>query len=407
MRKLCLLTGLVCLLLVDAYFVHPARAAITASLENPENGPLSGFAVVSGWAFALVDGSPVDVTVRVRIDGVIQNEIPCCGPRADVNLNFPEAPTRTAFSGQILYSLLPTGPHTIGIEVTADGCEPVLIDRSVKVVRPGGSQFVNSISFDTATVTSAEGAQLSLDPVQVEPTHENKPIVNETWTLEYRQAAQSLAIIDTTASNTARLFTATLNGRQVLPQTVDTPGTGEAQFTLLADNRLTYLVQARGLTSPLTAVPIGGPRLSSAHIQIAKADTTGPLTLFLSPRFPKPNADGDFVWQGTTIAPLTDSELEALFRAELYVNIRTEEYEEGEIRGQIVVAPHNCSAPSRNRFVDACPELNGDIGTCNQAWQLAHSDTLNSEVAVPCASTGTNSCVACDTNDPICVAPCL
>lgn len=125
--------------------VSSAQAAIMASLESPAAGPQSGNDLVSGWAFATVDNAAVAVTVRVRIDGVTQNGVLCCSPRADVQAVDPDAPLNTGFASLIPYGELAAGPHTVGVEITAKGCDPVIIDRPIQVIKPGGASFVQSL----------------------------------------------------------------------------------------------------------------------------------------------------------------------------------------------------------------------------------------------------------------------
>lgn len=380
MRKGFLLGGVLCALLLTTAL---AQATITVTLENPAAGPVSGFAIVSGWAFATVDGSTVAVTVKARIDGVTGNEIPCCGPRADVQAAFEGAPLNTSFAGQILYSNLAAGPHTIGIEVTSPGSDPIYIDRSVVVVKPGGVGFVTDMDVSGATAaTDANG--ILVDGAVISPGG-----VTDDLDLDYQTSSQSFAIRGPAPTN-AKLFVATLNGEQEagaqeVHAGVDTPASGTATFTLNADNTLDYEVTVVGI--PGTLVAVGGGPTSAAHIHGAPAGTNGGILIFLEPLDSLPTGP-PFVWSGTT-AVLDQTTIDALLAGGLYVNVHTVENMGGEVRGQIVASAQNCQDPSRTVFAgvgrggtpgpgpgaggspatDGCRQFT-DEASCEMAWQL-------------------------------------
>jgi hypothetical protein len=330
MKNRVLLTGgVLCAFLMVA---APARAVIRANLENPTSGPVSGIGLVSGWAFA-EDGA--QITVRPRIDGVTQEDIsvPCCGPRQDVvDTLGPGTPLNTGFSGGQNRAELLAGPHTIGVEISAPGNDTVIIDRSVRVVKPGGTSFVTS--FDLSGATAAiEGDSIVVSGAQVGSASGE---VEDDVDIQYNLSSQSPAITDSLVSQAGMSFRANLTGDQENPP-VTTEATGEATLTLNADNTLTYEVRARNFSSPLISVPPGDPT-SAAHIHSAPAGQNGGIIIFLEP--PVPPGPDEFVWTGTTAA-LTPEQLDALRNAGLYVNIHTETNMGGEIRGQIVAASGN------------------------------------------------------------------
>jgi hypothetical protein len=329
MKNRVLLTGgVLCAFLMVA---APARAVIRANLENPTSGPVSGIGLVSGWAFA-EDGA--QITVRPRIDGVTQADIivPCCGPRQDVvNTLGPGTPLNTGFSGGQNRAELSAGPHTIGVEISAPGNVTVIIDRSVRVVKPGGTSFATS--FDLSGAAAAiEGNSIVVSGVQVGSASGE---VEDDVDIQYNLSSQSPAITDSLVSQAGTSFRANLTGDQEIPTPVTTEATGEATLTLNADNTLTYEVRARNFSSPLLSVPPGDPT-SAAHIHMAPAGQNGGIIIFLTP--PIPPGPDEFVWTGTTAA-LTPEQLEALRNARLYVNIHTQANMGGELRGQIVAAP--------------------------------------------------------------------
>ena len=142
-----LLLALLALLLTSS----AVRAdTITAFLDNPpDQTGIAGIGAINGWAFA-TNGAPV--TVYLRIDGTTQEDsiIPCCSPRADVQRKVEGAPLNTSYSGVYNYALLNPGEHTVGVEIRAEGCEPVIIDRTVSVARLGNVEVVKEFSLDGA-----------------------------------------------------------------------------------------------------------------------------------------------------------------------------------------------------------------------------------------------------------------
>ncbi len=120
---------------------------ITASLDNPPNGEgITGNGTINGWAFAT---NGAEVEVHPRIDGTTQEDviIPCCGPRQDVANAVEGAPLNTGYAGSINFALLGAGPHTVGVEIRAEGCAPVILENAVEVATPGNVEFVPEFSW--------------------------------------------------------------------------------------------------------------------------------------------------------------------------------------------------------------------------------------------------------------------
>ena len=184
-------------ILFASFAVSSAQAAITAALDSPAPGPQSGNDLVSGWAFAIVDNAAVAVTVRVRIDGVTQNEVLCCNPRADVQAAFPNAPLHTGFASLIPYGELTAGSHIVGVEITAEGCEPRIIERLIQVIKPGGASFIESLDFSGADfVATPDGFRA--DNVEIRSAGE---ATTNNLTLSFSSAAQSLFVTQAEPGN--------------------------------------------------------------------------------------------------------------------------------------------------------------------------------------------------------------
>ena len=197
-KSLAVLVSLACLLGGSGN----AYATITAFLENPGNQAIAGVNLVSGWAFA---SNQEDVTVRPRIDGVTQDQsvIPCCGPREDVQAAVPGAPLETSFSGLINYSALSPGEHMIGVEISAPGCETVIIERTVTVVRPGDAEFLTHFDLTNASAEiDTMNNRIIVHGVEV-VSAEGTAITD--LQLAYATNSQSMNIVAASASNNARV----------------------------------------------------------------------------------------------------------------------------------------------------------------------------------------------------------
>lgn len=198
--KLKLLVSTLCMTLL--FGPSAAKATITATLENPPDGEhMSGIHTISGWAYSDT-GAPV--SIRLRIDGEIQETIPCCGERDDVRANFPDAPLATSFSLLFNYGRLSAGVHTIGVEVQAAGESAVVLDHVVAVVKPGDVEFVETMDMTAATVRIEDNELLIADAlVEHIPTD---------LRLKYATSLQSPLIVEARPSGADGSQTAALAG---------------------------------------------------------------------------------------------------------------------------------------------------------------------------------------------------
>ena len=198
--KLKPLVSTLCMILL--FGPSAARATITATLENPPDGEhMSGIHTISGWAYS---DTGVPVSVRLRIDGELQETIPCCGDRSDVQAEFPDAPLATSFSLLFNYGRLSAGVHTIGIEVQATGEAAVVLDHAVAVVKPGDVEFVETMDMTTATVRIEDNELLIADAlVEHIPTD---------LRLKYATSLQSPLIVEARPSGADGSQTAALAG---------------------------------------------------------------------------------------------------------------------------------------------------------------------------------------------------
>ncbi|HXG20564.1 MAG TPA: CHRD domain-containing protein [Methylomirabilota bacterium] len=314
---------------IGAFLLSVASAYAADVIANLENPPaehaISGVSLVSGWAFT--QDEEEDLTIYLRIDGVTQKEleIPCCSRRRDVDEAGIGAPDNTGFGLLVNYALLSAGPHTIGVDVrSSDFIDDItnnqdrrVIDHSVVIVRPGNTQFVNSVNLSGATCSIAPGGQeVVLNGVQL-----NSSTGSTTSDLRasYVTGLQSFVISSASGGPAVTQFVAHLNGSQENPR-VQTSATGEATITLNANNSLSCTVTTTDLSDA-----------TAAHIHLAPAGQNGDIII---PLTPGPSAS----WTCPSTV-LTAAQLDALQTARLYMNIHTPDHPNGEVRGQIVAAP--------------------------------------------------------------------
>ena len=168
----------------------PAFGGIYVNLENPANGTsASGVTIISGWAFS--DSGAV--TVSLRVNGkTTETTVLCCGPRQDVMDNHQGAPLNSSFVLLYNYGVLPTGVHTVGVEVSAEGEEEsVIAESSVTVVRPADAEFLSSLSIDNARAHVHDG---EIHITEAEATPAGGTSVTTDLTLSYHVSRQGFGI---------------------------------------------------------------------------------------------------------------------------------------------------------------------------------------------------------------------
>lgn len=128
-----------------------------------------------------------------------------------------------------------------------------------------------------------------------------------------------------------------LSGNQEV-QSVDTNASGQAKVTLNEDRTALYYeittTPASTFTSPQTA----------AHFHLGARGENGPIvrTLNLQP-VSATNGQRIYyekgVWRNTDSEPLTQELVNHLLNGNIYINIHSEKYPDGEIRGQLTYSP--------------------------------------------------------------------
>ena len=137
------------------------------------------------------------------------------------------------------------------------------------------------------------------------------------------------------------LFSAVLSGSQEVPPNAST-ASGQATGMLTGGPGayvFSYEIEYSGLTAPInTAGGTGG------HLHLGQMGTNGPVVHVLDTSpfnytgTTEGTISGQWAWDDPS-NPLTDALASDLRQARIYINIHTDAYPSGELRGQWVPAP--------------------------------------------------------------------
>jgi hypothetical protein len=191
-------------------------STLLLGFESPASDQVvSGISTVRGWAFDTVDGGKVE-RVELYIDGIAVGEIPCCSPRSDVQAAFSQFPgDNTANSGWgtgVNWGDLPAGSHTVQIKVKGASGETLASEtRTVTVIRPGTSSFVDAFSLAHAS-TQIEGQDLVLRNVLVRDK-ETQRQSDVTATFRWFTNTQTFGMTQAFTVNTAAVSQSSLWAR--------------------------------------------------------------------------------------------------------------------------------------------------------------------------------------------------
>jgi hypothetical protein len=138
-----------------------------------------------------------------------------------------------------------------------------------------------------------------------------------------------------TGAQTERAFIAVLTGAQEAPAK-DTAAVGVARFVLTQDSKLNFEVFVTGLTTNVTGM----------HLHRARAGQNGDVVYPLTVPFVnlaggtdsgQPAAGATLVSRGSV--DFTPADEADFLNQGFYINVHTETFPEGEIRGQVVQVP--------------------------------------------------------------------
>ena len=224
--------------LATCTFPNAQSPTIKAAVESPEPGPVSGIAVIRGWAFSTRQNAQID-KVTLLVDGSPIGDAPCCSERTDVSAAFPQFATdQTRVSGWGLafnWGILSAGPHILRAQIRNTAgelftTEPIL----VTAVRPGDFEYLDQFSLAEATA-QVQGDELVVENAIVrDKTSQQQNKI--TARLRWSSASQSLQTVEATtvatvtsswSSWTTRLatFTARFMGFSVVPSAQAALGT--------------------------------------------------------------------------------------------------------------------------------------------------------------------------------------
>ena len=140
-------------------------------------------------------------------------------------------------------------------------------------------------------------------------------------------AALTVSLMFSAAAAQAEMFkfTATLTGKAGVPAT-DSAATGTAEVTLDTEAKtVSWTYSHTGLSGAMTASHIHGPASAT--------ESAGPVIDTMPETMPEA-VDGMQEMEGS--APITDEQAAELMDGMYYLNIHSEKYPDGEIRGQLV-----------------------------------------------------------------------
>ncbi len=151
----------------DGRLIVVDSAPLSSVFENPSGDFAGGIGLVSGWAFANTPAVALN-NVEIRIDDNEPIDVPCCSPREDVQLFFPERPwaAESGFGFVTNFNLLPTGLHTFELTVEDTNGASYTQSRSVETVRLGDAEFLDSFDMSDAEV-ELSSETLFIDKVTV------------------------------------------------------------------------------------------------------------------------------------------------------------------------------------------------------------------------------------------------
>src|SRR5262249_38746770 len=152
----------------------------------------------------------------------------------------------------------PPGPHTIGVEITAPGETPLVIDRAVEVIHLGNAAFVNDLDLSGASC-SLQGNAVTLTNVRVTPSGGGQSVPTNLGA-QFETSEQALVIVSDSSNPLPTTFTAHLNGSQEVPPPTSLTATGTGSLVLNRSNNT--------ITCSLTFANLSGPAMA-AHIHLA------------------------------------------------------------------------------------------------------------------------------------------
>jgi hypothetical protein len=179
----------------------PAVAAAQSSMpilgmiESPGFGQVSaGIGMLRGWAFS-GDSAATIRTIQAFVDGQSIGMLPCCSARGDIGASFSDYPAagNSGWGAVMNFGALPTGSHTISIQVTDSRGLTQIFERQIEAIRIGDAAFVDALSLADATAR-IEDEDLIVDGVHVRDAA-TQDTYDVTLRLRWFENSQSFGLI--------------------------------------------------------------------------------------------------------------------------------------------------------------------------------------------------------------------
>ena len=147
---------------------------ILLTLENPSSNPtdlstrtLGGIGAISGWAVATTPDAHIN-SVRLRVDGDVVGDLPCCTNRLDVQNALPNIPQalESGFGALTNFNLLSSGLHTFSVEAQDSAGNTQKIDQPATTAKLGDSEFLDKFDLANATAT-LDGDFLTVEDINI------------------------------------------------------------------------------------------------------------------------------------------------------------------------------------------------------------------------------------------------
>src|SRR5262245_44288901 len=142
------------LVFLGLLFTKTGHADIVSVLESPAaDQKVSGVSAVSGWAFS--SDPNAHLTIQFSVDGGTSTHIPCCTERLDVARDHADFPQALGSGFALLYNfnILSEGPHKVVVTIQDGLSSPQVQEHAIVVAKPGGFEFLNSLSLASASKT--------------------------------------------------------------------------------------------------------------------------------------------------------------------------------------------------------------------------------------------------------------
>jgi len=144
------------------------QTTIRTELENPSGTSIGGIGPISGWTFTTAPNAVIN-SLRLRVDGNLIGDIPCCSERADVRDIYPDETDmlNTGFGTFVNFNLLDSGSHTFTVEAQNSAGETHKAEQQIQTVKVGESTFLDQFDLATATASIVGDSALQLENVQI------------------------------------------------------------------------------------------------------------------------------------------------------------------------------------------------------------------------------------------------